>query len=69
MEEEARDWEVSIRSDLEVVYVQSNKARLSIETIIQDGLTREEALAVLATMGEVERFVAGLDYFYVRVKK
>ena len=68
MKEKPRDWEVSIREDKEVVFAQEVRCHRSTEVLIQDGLTKKEALAMLATMGEVKRTI-GEGYFFVWVKK
>ena len=68
MKEKPRDWEVSIREDKEVVFAQEVRCHRSTEVLIQDGLTKKEAITMLATMGEVKR-ANGEWCFYVWVKK
>ncbi len=65
MYEEPRNWEVSIRRDLSVAYAYmcSDKTLLGLETVIQEGLTKEEALAMLATIGKVEKWLWSEDGF------
>ena len=67
MNEEPRDWEVTTTRSQETVYAQHQTRRLVSELLLQEGLTKEEALAMLATMGEVKKFGSGDDCFYVNV--
>ena len=67
MNEEPRDWEVTTTRNQEVVYAQHQTIRMAGELMLQEGLTKEEALAMLATMGEVKKFGSGDKWFYVNV--
>ena len=67
MNEEPRDWEVVSSRSQETVYAQHQTIRMAGELLLQEGLTKEEALAMLATMGEVRKFGSGDKCFYVDV--
>ena len=67
MNEEPRDWEITMHRNQEAVYAQHRANRTGIELLLQGSLTKEEALAMLATMGDVR--VVFDDCFYVTVKK
>ena len=69
MNEEPRDWEVVSSRSQETVYAQHQTIRMAGELLLQKGLTKEEALAMLATMGEVMKFGRGDKCFFVQVKK
>ena len=68
MNEEPRDWEVTTTRNQEVVYAQHQTIRMAGELLLQEGLTKEEALAMLATMGEVKKFGSGGNCFYAEMK-
>ena len=67
MNEEPRDWEITISRSQDRVYAQERDMRMAGELLLQEGLTKEEALAMLATMGEVKKFERGDNCFYVNV--
>lgn len=69
MNEEPRNWEVTTTRNQEVVYAQHQTRRLVSELLLQEGLTKAEALTMLATMGEVMKFGSDSTCFYVNVKK
>lgn len=69
MNEEPRDWEVVSSRSQDRVYAQERDMRMAGELLLQEGLTKEEALTMLATMGEVMKFGSDSNCFYVNVKK
>ena len=68
MNEEPGDWEIMISRSQETVYAQHQTIRMAGELLLQEGLTKEEALAMLATMGEVKKFGSGGNCFYAEMK-
>ena len=75
MNEELRNWEVAFgaRESLAFhssIFAQKVGCRYGNETPIAENLTKEEALALLATMGEVTPYGRVIDNcFFVQVKK
>ena len=69
MKEKPRDWEVVSSRSQDRVYAQERDMRMAGELLLQEGLTKEEALAMLATMGEVKKFGSGYNCFYAEMKK
>ena len=67
MKEKPRNWAVSIQSDLRVAYAYDawgNRQTFGVEIVIQEGLTKEEALAMLATIGKVKTRLQSDEGFY-----
>ena len=75
MNEELRNWEVAFgtrESSIfrHLAFAQTVECRYENETPIAENLTKEEALALLATMGEVTPYGRVTDnFFFVQVKK